>query len=264
MRQSVLALSALIFLCVLSAAPAIAQAPSGVERQQELLRIWYEIREGVASKGDVDAEYDVGVANFVARGTPQDHERALNWFERAAARGHPGAHYYLGYMYAAGVGTTADPAKSTQHYLSAAELGHPDAQYMVGSRYANGEGFARDANEARKWMARASEQGVPAAQFYMGQVHELGHPGARPDPLAAMGLYRAAAIQGHVPAQSRLGELYLAGRGVGRDLEEAYLWFSLAQAQDRVDEVRQQMSRAQLAAADDRVRAHLAALAPPP
>lgn len=260
MRKAFSTLSALILPVVLLTGPVMAQAPSAEARQQELLRIWYEIREGVAAKGDVDAKFDVAVANFVARGTPQDHARALHWFERAANLGHAGAHYYLGYMYAAGVGTDPDPRKSTQHYVSAAELGHPEAQYMIGSRYANGEGLPRDANEADKWMARAAEQGVPGAQFYMGQVFELGQPAARSDAQKAVQLYRAAATQGYGPAQTRLGELYLSGRGVGRDLEEAYLWFSLAQAPDRVDEVRRQMSRAQLAAAEDRVRSQLAAL----
>ena len=241
-------------------ASASAQAPSGAERQQELLRIWYEIREGVAHKGDVDAKYDVGVANFVARGTAENHEQAATWFQRAADRGHAGAHYYLGYMYAAGVGREADAAKSTEHYLQAAELGHADAQYLIGSRYANGDGLPRDGKEAAKWMSRAADRGVPAAQFYMGQLQELGQPGVRPDPVAAMRLYRAAAGQGHIPAQNRLGELYLAGRGVGRDLEEAYLWFSLADNQAQVEEVRKRMSRAQLAAANDRVQAHHAGL----
>lgn len=240
------------------ATSAMAQAPTGAERQQELLRIWYEIREGVASNGDVDAKYDVGVANFVARGTVQNHERAASWFQRAADRGHAGAHYYLGYMYAVGVGLEADAEKSTQHYLRAAELGHADAQYLIGSRYANGQGLPRDGQEAVRWMSLAAEQGVPGAQYYVGQLYELGQPGVRPDALAAMRLYRAAAGQGHAGAQNRLGELYLEGRGVGRDLEEAYLWFSIAQNQQRVDEVQRRMNRTQLAAANDRLQAHLA------
>jgi uncharacterized protein len=261
MYKTMAMLSATFFLLLgMLATSSTAQVPSAAERQEELLRIWYEIREGVAEKGDVDAKYDVGVANFVARGTAQDHEKAASWFQRAADRGHAGAHYYLGYMYAAGVGRKADAAKSTEHYMQAAELGHADAQYLIGSRYANGDGLPRDGKEAVKWMSRAADNGVPGAQFYMGQIHELGQPGAPPDPMAALRLYRAAAGQGHVPAQNRLGELYLAGRGVGRDLEEAYLWFSLADNQERVEEVRRRMSRAELAAANGRVEAYLAGL----
>jgi uncharacterized protein len=261
MYKTMTVLSLTLSLCLgLLAASATAQAPSGQERQQELLRIWYEIREGIAHSGDVDAKYDVGVANYVARGTPENHEKAADWFQRAADRGHAGAHYYLGYMYAAGVGRESNAAKSTEHYLRAAELGHADAQYLIGSRYANGDGLPRDSNEAAKWMSLAADRGIPGAQYYMGQLHELGQPGLRPDPTVAMRLYRAAAGQGHVPSQNRLGEMHLAG-GAGRDLEEAYLWFSLADNQQRVEEARKRMTRAQLAAANDRVQAYHAGLA---
>ncbi|TVP87049.1 MAG: sel1 repeat family protein [Thioalkalivibrio sp.] len=251
-----------LLACMFAVPAAIAQAPSGAERQQELLQVWYQIREEVADNGDVEAKYDVGVANFIARGTSKDKDRAATWFQRAADRGHAGAHYYLGYIYAAGDGRDADPVKSQQHYLRAAELGHADAQYLIGLRYANGEGLPRDGTEAAKWMSRAADKGVAAAQFYMGQLREVGRPGeVRPDTAAAMDLYREAANQGHVPAQNRLGELYSAGRGgIRRDLEEAYLWFSLAENQERVDEVGRRMSRGQLATANDRVEARLAEL----
>jgi len=251
-----------VLLASMFAVPAMAQAPSDAERQQELLQIWYEIREGVAENGDVDAKYDVGVANFISRGTPQDKGRAATWFQRAADRGHAGAHYYLGYIYAAGDGRDPDPVKSQEHYLRAAELGHADAQYLIGIRYANGEGLPRDGAEAAKWMARAADKGVAGAQYYMGQLREMGQPGvARPDTAAAMRLYREAADQGHVAARNRLGELYFSGRGgIRRDLEEAYLWFTLAENDERVDAVSRRMNRSQLAAANDRVEAHLAEL----
>jgi uncharacterized protein len=104
------------------AAPAFAQAPSAAERQQELLRIWYEIREGVAAKGDAEAMYDVAVANFLARGTAEDHAKAAEWFQRAAEQGHSGAHQYLGYMYSVGTGVSKNPTKSAEHYAIASQL----------------------------------------------------------------------------------------------------------------------------------------------
>jgi uncharacterized protein len=104
------------------AAPAFAQAPSAADRQQELLRIWYEIREGVAAKGDAEAMYDVALANYLARGTAEDHAKAAEWFRRAAEQGHPGAHEYLGYMYAVGAGVSKNPTKSAEHYALASQM----------------------------------------------------------------------------------------------------------------------------------------------
>ncbi|WP_043739814.1 tetratricopeptide repeat protein [Thioalkalivibrio nitratireducens] len=211
-----------LFLAIGFASPVLAQAPSAEERQQELLRIWYEIREGAASKGEVEAKYDVGVANYLGRGTAQDRAKAVHWFQRAADRNHASAHHYLGYMYAVGVGVEANPQKSLEHYRLAAELGNQDAQYSV------------------------------------GQAYEYGR-GVRPDLRAAVRWYRAAAEQGEPQAQTRLGDLYLVGRGVDRDAEEAYLWYGLARNEERMAEARQRLTRSQIAAADERVRALSAA-----
>jgi TPR repeat protein len=209
-------LSWLLLLGVLVSTPVLAQAPSAEERQRELLAIWYEIREGVAAKGDVDAKFDVGEANYHGRGTAEDHAKAAHWFERAANRGHAQAHYYLAYMRASGRGVPADPEKSIRHYLKAAELGHLDAQVYMAEAYESG-------------------RGVPG------------------DPDAALHWYRAAAEQGDSRAQNRLGDLYLRGRAP--NLEEAYLWYSLAGNGERSAEVRKMLTRSQLASADGRLRA---------
>lgn len=67
------------------------------ERQQELLEVWYEIRESNAQKGNTAAMFDVGMANYAGRGTAVDYDQALRWFARAADADHASAHYYLGY-----------------------------------------------------------------------------------------------------------------------------------------------------------------------
>ncbi len=211
-----MAFSCLLLLGIVASMPVLAQAPSAEERQLELLSIWYEIREGVAAKGDVDAKFDVGEANYHGRGTGEDFAKAAHWFSRAANRGHAQAHYYLGYMHASGRGVPTDPEKSIQHYLKAAELGHLEAQ------------------------------------FYMAAAYEGGR-GVQADPIAALRWYRAAAEQGHTRAQNRLGDLYI--RGNEPNLEEAYLWYSLAGNGERIAEVRQMLTRSQIASADGRVRA---------
>jgi TPR repeat protein len=206
----------LLLLGMVVSAPVLAKPPSAEERQRELLGIWYEIREGVAAKGDVDAKFDVGEANYHGRGTPENHEKAAHWFGRAANRGHAQAHYYLGYMHASGQGVSADPKKSMEHFVKAAELGHLEAQFYIAVAYESG-------------------RGVPA------------------DPVAAVRWYRAAAEQGDVRAKNRLGDLNL--RGSEPNLEEAYLWYSLAGNRERIDEVRKMLSRSQIASADGRIRA---------
>lgn len=211
-----MALSWLLLLGILVSTPVLAKAPSAEERQLELLAIWYEIREAVAAKGDVEAKFDVGEAHYHGRGTGADHAKAVHWFSRAANRGHAQAHYYLGYMHASGLGVSTDPEKSIQHYLRAAELGHLEAQFHMAAAYEGGRGL-------------------------------------QADPIAALRWYRVAAEQGDPRAQNRLGDLYI--RGNEPNLEEAYLWYSLAGNAERIAEVRKMLTRSQIASADGRVRA---------
>ena len=44
----------------------------------------------------------------------------------------------------------------------------------------------------------------------------------------AVKLYRSAAERGHALAQTSLGMMYATGKGVPKDLREAYKWFNLA------------------------------------
>jgi hypothetical protein len=77
-----------------------------------------------------------------------------------------------------------------------AEKGDPAAENAVGLRYFQGDeknGFARDEKEAFRW-------------------------------------FHSAADHGSLPAQAKLGALYWGGRGVPKDVNQAYFWTVLARA----------------------------------
>ncbi|WP_026340554.1 tetratricopeptide repeat protein [Thioalkalivibrio sp. ALJT] len=227
------------------AAHAQSSVGHDAERQQELLGIWYEIREDNARRGNVGAKFDVGLAHYSGRGTAVDHARALHWFARAAKADHAGAHYYLGYLFATGTGTSADPERSREHYIRAAELGHADAQYWLGSQLAGDGG---DPTAGLEWLLRAAEQGVPAAQYYTGLLHERGEGTSR-DAAAAARWYAAAAEQGYRHAQIGMGRLHQNGRGVKRDLVQAHVWYSLAEDAERLARLEARMNNRDLVTA---------------
>ena len=66
-------------------------------------------------------------------------------------------------------------------------------------------------------LASLTEDGIGLAQDYK----------------AAAALYRQAADRGDPVAQLNLGDYYSRGRGVERDLVQAYFWLSLSMAQGR-------------------------------
>jgi TPR repeat protein len=107
-------------------------------------------------------------------------------------------------------------------YMPLAKQGNADAQFMIGYMYAAGEGVPRNDDEAVKWYQAAAEQGNSAAQFNLGKKYE-GHNDAE-----AAKWFHLAAEQGILPAAKRLGRLYLTGRGVPRDYDQAKGWLRRA------------------------------------
>ncbi len=72
----------------------------------------------------------------------------------------------------------------------------------------------------------------PAAENALGLLYAQGDEkqGIKLDEREAARWFLKAAQQGSVPAQSKLGSLYLSGRGVPQDPHEAYFWTVLARA----------------------------------
>ena len=72
-----------------------------------------------------------------------------------------------------------------------ADAGDASAQFVLGTRYATGEDVPQDYNIAARWFQKAAEQGL-------------------------------------VIAQDTLGNYYWAGRGVSKNIVQAYYWSALA------------------------------------
>src|SRR5689334_25075510 len=82
------------------AAPLHAQSVSaGIEAWQQsdytkAVAIWMPL----ATKGDADAQFNLGQAYRLGRGVPTNVAAAKTWFERAAAQGHVDAQTTLGLL----------------------------------------------------------------------------------------------------------------------------------------------------------------------
>ena len=78
---------------------------------------------------------------------------------------------------------------------------------------------------AGRLMRPLAKKGEAPAQFILGYANfiNLNYP-------AAVKWYQRAADQGYADAQNTLGEMYLGGLGVQQSTVQAYVWFSLAAA----------------------------------
>jgi uncharacterized protein len=80
---------------------------------------------------------------------------------------------------------------------------------------------------AGRLMRPPAKKGEAPAQFILGYANfmNMNYP-------AAVKWYQRAAGQGYADAQSTLGEMYLGGLGVLQSNMQAYVWFSLAAANE--------------------------------
>ena len=174
-----------------------------------------------AANGDPSAEFEVAVRLDEGRGVPRDVDEAVIWYQRSAARGFAPAQYRLGTLYERGLGVTADRGRAMAWYKSAAEKGNVKAMHNFAVLSASGDPV--DFRTAAHW-------------------------------------FREAATRGLVDSQYNLAVLYETGRGVARDLKQAYVWFSLAarggdkEAVRRRDRVKWMLNATELEAAEALIR----------
>jgi TPR repeat protein len=140
-----------------------------------------------------------------------------------------------------GRGVDRDPEMASEWYRRALRFRHPRAQTMLGLAYLNGDGVERHREEALRLLKLAAAQGYADGQYELAQAT---HP-QMALRTQAVALFEAAANQGHLRAQVRLGELYKAGevgaaspassssgsRGSAPHLQHAFDWFGKAAAQ---------------------------------
>lgn len=89
-----------------------------------------------------------------------------------------------------------------------------------------------------------AEEADPDAEFKMGCLYASGDEARFPrDDREAAAWFLKAAMQGHAEAQYRLGLCYFAGKGVPKDVLQAYAFLDIAG--NSLEEARQELSKIQ-------------------
>ena len=70
--------------------------------------------------------------------------------------------------------------------------------------------------------------GNAKAQYWLADIYEDDDPGVKPDLTKAQALLEKSAAQGFVPAERRLGQLYLRGTATLQDFGKAQSWLRKA------------------------------------
>jgi TPR repeat protein len=167
--------------------------------------------------------------------------------------------------------------------VATAEKGDEMAQFCAGLQYIYGVGTRQNLTNAVQWLKKSADQNFAPAEYTLGILYKNG-VGVSTNRITADELFKKAADQGYIPAKheaaltadrngNRAEALKLlreAAEGgfpsseylmgcVATDPVESYVWHSLAApnvelASTRQLELRQQLTKEQLAQADERVR----------
>jgi TPR repeat protein len=155
----------LIVLMSLLISPANAQ--NYVKAFNAYLRGDYALAERefrpLAERGNVLAQYKLGLMYNNGEGVKQDFGEAFRWFHRAAAQGYAPAQRSLGVKFEKGQGVKRNYGEAVRWYRHGAEQGDAAAQYRLGRMYVLGRGIRRDFTAAVAWFNLAADQKIEDA-----------------------------------------------------------------------------------------------------
>lgn len=202
-----------------------------------------DVAEGVkwvrkaAESGYAHAQTDLGRYYQDGLGVTKNMAEAASWFRKAAEQGDSWGQVQLGCCYIDGQGVKQDYIESIKWFRLAADQGSADGQWNLARCYERGLGVEQDSYQAAAWLRKAANHPHMEAQVLLASYYELGQ-GVPRDYGEAGRLYERAAQNytffasiGNAYGQAGLGRACLYGRGVSKDVSEAYKWFKLTAGQ---------------------------------
>ena len=150
----------------------------------------------MATLGNAEAEFDVGLMYLMGAGTDKDAQQALGWLLKAAHHEVIEAQYNAALMYLTGDGITANIEQAFAWMTKAAMSHCVDAQYNLGLMYDK----AHEADKSFAWLAKASELDHQLAQYHLGRMYLKGY-GTEVNLVLALKWLTKAAEQGCLEAQ---------------------------------------------------------------
>ena len=123
----------------------------------------------LATKGDAEAQFDLGQAYRLGRGVPTNLATAQTWFERAAEQGQVDAQTTLGLM----LFQNGDQPGGLKWLSKAADQGEARAMLVFGTALFNGDGVPQDPVKGYAYVSRAASVGLAPAKQTLDQLDQL-------------------------------------------------------------------------------------------
>ena len=145
----------------------------------------------------------------------------------AAAAGDKVAQFQLGLSYLEQGRTN----EGVDLIRKSANQNQPAAQYRLAKLYEIGEGVSQDSEMARQLTERAAANGNRIAMHDLALYYAEGRGGVTADLPTAAKWFEKAAERGVVDSQFNLGVLFESGQGLPKNVNDAFVWYSIAAGQ---------------------------------
>lgn len=180
------------------------------------------------SNKDPVIDYYLGRMWLYGYGELKNNPLALSWFVKAGQKGYLPAQQFLAEYYLI---EEKSPESALAWFKKAAMSQDVKAQLYCAAAYLYGLGTSKNSDAAKRYLIDAAKSGDSVGQYSLG-VQFLESRDSQTKKMGIIWLTKAA-NQGNPVAQRKLGELYLNGTSVNRDLEKGQaLLLSAAQKKD--------------------------------
>lgn len=199
-------------------------AGMGVQRDETQAAKWFA---RAASSGSNEGKLNLAVLYFRGTGIVRDPHIGVVLLQELADKKIPRAEDYLGIAYFLGIGVEKDTVKAEKWFERAASHHSPEGEYAMGTLYSVTENHPHDFVKAADYLRQSADSG------YVAEMHSFGlllvnHPEINQQPGEAVHCLQAAAEGGAYRSSIVLGVLARDGRGLPKNEEVAYQWFTIA------------------------------------
>ncbi|QZA78200.1 sel1 repeat family protein [Deefgea tanakiae] len=129
-----------------------------------------------ADQGNPKAQLELGkmYAGYNYKAVQTDYSLALKWLSKAASKGLVEATYELGQLYEYGNGVRKNVSEARRLYIKAAEQGNTNAMNSLGKLYIMGSGVPINYSKAASWNLKGAELGDPWCLLSLSSLYDTG------------------------------------------------------------------------------------------
>lgn len=177
--------------------------------------------------GEVDGAFYLGRMLELGLGSAPDLKAAIGLYIAGSAKGSAPAKNRLGVLHVRGRGVLQDFEEGAKLVCEAAVLGDMNGSYNCGTVLLQGQGVEKDEAEAYRNLKIAADLGhIGAKNEYANALVEGKY--VEKNVTDAIALFEETAARGDAIGLYSLGQAYVAGLGVDRDLVKAHSYLNLA------------------------------------